>query len=300
MCCSMEVWLQDEKVDTSHPSPSLPLMPQEAAALEATAAHLAQAAGVRITAAVNGELDVHFKESRPEWAANSNPVSDIDHSVERDLRAQISAAYPQHAIIGEEQGPGGPPGALISWVIDPVDGTCNFINGVPLYACSIGVLYEGWPVAGAIWCAATHAVGPGVYHAHAGGPLCFNGRPTRRRKPGAWRGLAAEHGRTSRYAADWDIRVLGTSAVEFAWVACGLLRLAHMPRPGLWDAAAGLALLNAAGCRALTWEHGRWAPLVRFTAPSARNGGQLAAWKQPVLIGAEEDVATALKVSRPL
>jgi myo-inositol-1(or 4)-monophosphatase len=144
--------------------------------LEAPAVRLAQAAGSRITEAVNGELDVHFKETRPEWAANSNPVSDVDQSVERFIRAEIAAAYPQHAIIGEEQAPSGPPGALISWVIDPVDGTCNFINGLPLYACSIGVLQEGWPVAGAIWCAASHAVGPGVYHAHAGGPLCFNGR----------------------------------------------------------------------------------------------------------------------------
>ena len=117
-----------------------------------------------------------------------------------------------------------------------------------------------------------------------------------RRSAGAWRGLAAEHGRTSRYGADWDVRVLGTSAVEFAWVACGLLRLAHMPRPGLWDAAAGLALLNAAGCRALTVEQGHWVPLVRFSAP--RSAGSLAAWKQPVLIGTEPDLAAALAVSR--
>ena len=86
--------------------------------------------------------------------------------------------------------------------------------------------------------------------------------------------------------------MLGTSAVEFAWVACGLLRLAHMPRPGLWDAAAGLALLQAAGCSALTWEHGSWAPLLRFTPASA-------AWKQPVLIGTADDLATALRDPRP-
>ncbi len=272
----------------------------EAAELEATAVRLAGAAGTQITAAVNGELEVQFKEARPEHAANSNPVSQVDQSVERFIRAQIAAAHPQHVIIGEEQPPSGPPGALISWVIDPVDGTANFINGVPLYACSIGVLHDGWPVAGAIWCASTHAVGPGIYHAHAGGPLCFNGRPIARRPAGNWRGLAAGHGRWTRYASQWDMRSLGTSAVEFAWVACGLLRLAHMPRPALWDAAAGLALLNAAGCSALTWEHGRWAPLVRFNPPSGRNAqGQLAAWKQPVLIGAAEDVAAALQDSRP-
>ncbi len=222
----------------------------------------------QIAAAVNGELIVQFKETRPHWAANSNPVSQVDQSVERFIRGELARAHPAHAIIGEEQPTGGPAGAPTSWVIDPVDGTCNFINGVPLYACSIGVLHEGWPVAGAIWCASTHAVGPGVYHAHAGGPLCFDGRPLKRREPGDWRGLAADHGRTSRHAAHWDHRVFGTAAVEFAWVACGVLRVAHMPRPGLWDAAAGLALLHAAGCSALTWEHGALgaAPAVQAAA----------------------------------
>ncbi|HEV2701223.1 MAG TPA: inositol monophosphatase family protein, partial [Steroidobacteraceae bacterium] len=175
-------------------------------ALEATAVRLAQAAGAQLTGAVNGDLTVSFKQTRPEWAANSNPVSQVDQSVERFIRAQLMQEHPQHAIIGEEQAPGGPADASISWVIDPVDGTCNFINGLPLYACALGVLQQGWPVAGAIWCSATHRVGPGVYHAHAGGPLCFNGSPIVRRRPGTWRGLAAEHGRTSRYGAQWDIR----------------------------------------------------------------------------------------------
>ncbi len=287
----MAVWPQDQPVEASPPAPSSPLSSAAAAALETTAVRLAQAAGAQIAAAVNGELAVQFKATRPEWAANSNPVSQVDQGVESFIRAQLAQEHPAHAIIGEEQAPGGAPGASITWVIDPVDGTCNFINGLPLYACSIGVLHEGWPVAGAIWCAASHAVGPGVYHAHAGGPLCFNGRPILRRPPGNWRGLAAEHGRSSRYGAQWDIRVLGTAAVEFAWVACGLLRLAHMPRPGLWDAAAG--------CRALTWEHGRWTPLLRFTPPHPREGhAGLAAWKQPVLIGAAEDLAAALQDPR--
>ncbi len=288
------------RVEVNPESPASPLPRAEAAALEATAARLARAAGTQITAAVSGELAVHFKETRPNWAANSNPVSEVDQSVERYIRAQLLQTHPQHAVIGEEQAPSGPPDALISWVIDPVDGTCNFINGVPLYACSIGVLHDGWPVAGAIWCAASHALGPGVYHAHAGGPLCFNGAPVVRRQPGSWRGIAAEHGRSSRYGAQFDVRVLGTSAVEFAWVACGLLRLAHMPRPGLWDAAAGLSLLHAAGCSALTWEHGRWAPLVRFRPPaSGREAGRLAAWKQPLLIGTAQDLAAALPPPPP-
>jgi myo-inositol-1(or 4)-monophosphatase len=281
------------------PSSASGLPRAQAAALAATALRLAQAAGAQIAEAAHGELSVQFKETRPEWAANSNPVSQVDQAVERFIRGELARARPTDAIIGEEQAASGPADAAISWVIDPVDGTCNFINGVPLYACSIGVLHEGWPVAGAIWCASTHGLGPGVYHAHENGPLCFNGQPLERRKPGNWRGLAADHGSTAGYAAHWDHRVLGAAAVEFAWVACGLLRLAHMPRPRLWDAAAGLALLHAAGCKASTWEHGRWVPLLRFDAPAGSQSRRLAQWQQPVLIGGAQDLAAALQDPRP-
>ncbi|HEV2700967.1 MAG TPA: hypothetical protein VGV09_05000, partial [Steroidobacteraceae bacterium] len=82
------------------------------------------------------------------------------------------------------------------------------------------------------------------------------------------------------------------------WVACGLLRLAHLPRPALWDAAAGLTLVKAAGCGALTWEGGHWRPLERFTADGTSQAA-LAAWRQPVLIGAPEDLAAAQKDPRP-
>jgi hypothetical protein len=61
---------------------------------------------------------------------------------------------------------------------------------------------------------------------------------------------------------------------------------------------AGLALLNAAGVSALTWEHGRWAPLVRFMPSGKPPQTSLATWKQPVLIGAADDLAAALSEPR--
>lgn len=66
------------------------------------------------------------------------------------------------------------------WAIDPIDGTANFVNGFPLYTVSIGLLHHGRPIAGGVWCSATHVLGPGVHFACLGGALTLDGRPVER------------------------------------------------------------------------------------------------------------------------
>jgi myo-inositol-1(or 4)-monophosphatase len=262
------------------------------AALERTAADLARTAGEHICAAYEGELGVDFKAAAAGAAQNSNPVSGADKHVESLIRARLSAAYPEHAILGEEL-PAAAGSAPFTWVVDPIDGTTNFINGLPLFACSIGLLFHGRPIAGAIWCASTHAFRPGTYHASAGGPLQFDGIPLSRRAAGAWRGLAAEPGRAPTYGALWDTRVLGCATVEFAYVAAGLLRIAYIPRPRIWDAAAGLVLLNAARCRAMVERAPGWETMLYFPDPAAR-ADNLVDWSEPLLIGSPSELARAL------
>ena len=53
----------------------------------------------------------------------------------------------------------------------------NFVNGFPLFAASIGVLHQGRPLVGAVWCSTSHALRAGVYHARAGGARWPTGRP---------------------------------------------------------------------------------------------------------------------------
>src|SRR5207302_2001197 len=163
------------------------------AALERAAADLADAAGKLICAAYAGDLDVDFKTPSSGTAPNSNPVSRTDQEVEAMIRARLERDFPDDTLIGEElplrQGP-----SPFTWVVDPVDGTTNFINGLPLFACSIGVLYRGRPVAGAIWCSCSHLLRAGTYHATCATGLYFDGGPVERRASGFWRGLAAEPG----------------------------------------------------------------------------------------------------------
>ena len=59
--------------------------------------------------------------------------------------------FPDHGIIGEEVSESADPDCEYVWVVDPIDGTSNFVNGFPLFASSIGVLHQGRPIIGAVW-----------------------------------------------------------------------------------------------------------------------------------------------------
>src|SRR5690242_14694715 len=148
--------------------------------IERTAVEIARLAGAEIVTALGGMLAVKYKSdlARKEGdeLAYRDPVSEVDHRVEVLLRARIAERFPSHDIIGEEinDRPGDRPYAEYIWAVDPIDGTANFINGFPLFAASIGVLHRGRPVAGAVWCAASHALRAGVYHGHVGGELHFD------------------------------------------------------------------------------------------------------------------------------
>jgi myo-inositol-1(or 4)-monophosphatase len=261
------------------------------AGLEHTAFRLASAAGQRICTALRGSVEVDFKPPDSGRPQDSNPVSDVDRDIESFIRSRLAIAYPDHAVIGEELPTSGT--AQLTWIIDPIDGTSNFINGLPLFACSVGVLYEGHPVAGAIWCATSHTLMPGTYHAATGSQLKFDGRALSRRSRGRGRGLAAEPGCAPLYAALWDTRVLGCATIEFAFVASGLLSIAYIPRPRIWDAAAGLALLRAADCRAVVQRGAAWDTMLYFQA-SQSSTDDLAGWSEPLLIGTEVEINRAI------
>ena len=83
-----------------------------------------------------------------EQKADNSPVTIADKSVEAELRNAILAAFPDHAIVGEEQG--GRADRQICWVIDPIDGTRAFVIGKPLFGTLVGVARDGQPFAGLI------------------------------------------------------------------------------------------------------------------------------------------------------
>lgn len=273
------------------------------AGIEALAVELAREAGALARAALQRQVAVEYKPDARGKESTNDPVSEVDRAVEDLVRARVTERFPDHAIIGEEVDTHPASDAGVVWVIDPIDGTANFINGFPLFAVSIGVLQRGVPIAAAIWCSATHLLGPGVYHAHLGGALHLDGAEvTRERGTVVKRALAAAPGGAPGGTKEWEHRVTGSIAIEAALVAAGVFTSATFWSPRIWDIAAGALLVQAAGREVWVRARGQWQPLDRFTAPDhlpRRRGApdepprapSLRDWRQPVLIGTAEAAA---------
>ena len=267
--------------------------PARLAEFEALAAEFARLAGAEIVAARSRAVAVRYKnlpgagDEAPRWR---DPVTEVDHDVEVLMRARLAERFPDHDVVGEEietERPGNTGGGTdYLWAVDPIDGTTNFVNGFPLYAASIGLLHRGQPIVGAIWCSATHALGPGVYHARLGGRLAFDGQPSERLgAEGVRRRLAGVAGRSD--AGDYEPRWTGSAAIECAYVAAGLLAAARFRRANIWDVAAGVALVQAAGGEVLERQGEDWAPFQGF-------GDEPWNWKAGLILGGGEGAAGAL------
>ena len=248
---------------------------------EQVAVEVARLAGAEIVNALGRTLTVRYKtfgndDGPPQYR---DPVSEVDQNVEELIRARLAERFPSHDILGEEMDAPSR-SAEIVWAIDPLDGTTNFVNGFPLFAGSIGVLHRGVPVVGAIWCSATHALRAGIYHAHQGSPLKFEGEPLAvRANPTLRRRLAGTPSLGNAPDSSWDFRKTGSAAIECAYVACGLLEVAHFQQPNVWDIAAGITLVQAAGGTVRSASADGWEDFAGFGTTPPR------VWGRPLILG---------------
>lgn len=260
--------------------------------LERIAVELARLVGAEIQTALGRELAIRYKgaEERTGASRYRDPASEVDERVERLIRDRLAERFPGHGVVGEEMAAhAGDPGAPV-WAIDPIDGTANFINGLPLFAASLGVIHGGVPVVGALWCSTSHALRAGVYHARAGGRLRFDEEPivlTRHADLRRW--LAGEPSATSDPTLDWEVRKTGSAALECAFTAAGLLRVARFAHPNLWDVAGGLALLAASGRIIREYRDAGWQPLAPIE-PAA-----IATWRRPLIVGEAHAVEALIR-----
>jgi myo-inositol-1(or 4)-monophosphatase len=236
--------------------------------LELTAVELARLAGAEIVTALSLPYAVRYKQGQDATAEQfRDPVSEIDRNAELLIRARLAERHPAHDILGEELDERPALGHEFVWAIDPIDGTANFVNGFPLFAASIGLLHRGVPIVGAVWCAATHTLHPGVYHARRGNSLCFDGQPLQPRSNAQLRRhLAGEPHARAASALPWDVRQTGSCAIECAFVAAGILRVARFEAPNVWDVAGGIPLVLAAGGSVLQRQQGDWQHMQGFDA----------------------------------
>jgi histidinol phosphatase-like enzyme (inositol monophosphatase family) len=204
----------------------------------------------------------HFNRGTAvEWKTDGSPVTAADRESEAAIREVIARAFPDHAILGEEEGET-PGDARWRWIVDPLDGTRTFVRGVPLYGTLIGVEVHGEPVVGVI-----HLPALDETVAAARGEGCtWNGRPCRvsavDRLDQALlvvtdeRTVRARSGAYDRLAARTQLQRTWADCYGYALVATGRAEVALDPIVNVWDCAALLPVVEEAGGRFTDW-HGR-------------------------------------------
>lgn len=183
-------------------------------------------------------------------------VTDVDKAAEQVIINTIRQAYPDHAILAEETG--SHEGNDFQWVIDPLDGTTNYLHGLPQFAVSIALLHRGILECGVVY----DPVRNELFTADKGNGAFLNDRRIRIKNHKTMEGALIGTGipfRDQRFIDHYlamlkdmvqdtaGIRRPGSAALDFAWLAAG--RMDGFWELGLsqWDFAAGALLVKEAG-----------------------------------------------------
>jgi myo-inositol-1(or 4)-monophosphatase len=186
-------------------------------------------------------------------------VSEADLVAQRLIREQLASRRPQDGFLGEEEGGEEPGSSGLRWVVDPLDGTVNFLFGIPQWAVSIAVQDSEGSLAGAIY----DPVRDELFTASRGGDPTLNGTAIRasRRTDLASAMVATGFAYDAHVRAAQaqvltraiprvrDIRRFGSAALDLAWTAAGRFDAYFERTVKPWDIAAGTLICEAAGLR---------------------------------------------------
>ena len=226
---------------------------------------LEKAALAEQAARASGAMLEHHGAFRIERKSENDFVTEMDFRSEALIRETLLSACPEDAFFGEETG--GATSAAGRWVVDPIDGTANFMRGNRQYTISIAYERAGELVVGCVFCPATGE----LFRAVRGEGATCNGRPMRvsgiarlrdgivhlgfgHREPAALERTLAVF--PSLMAAVSDVRRSGTAAYDLCCVADGRAEGFLELGLSLYDYAAGYVILTEAGGRLTGWEAG--------------------------------------------
>jgi myo-inositol-1(or 4)-monophosphatase len=235
----------------------IPVAGQRSAHLELRIASAAARAGGAVLTARRsggdrgGDLTVAYKDAR------ANLVTVADTESQRAVTAVIRATFADHAVVGEE-GTSGDPRANHVWYVDPLDGTTNFVHGVPFYCVSVALRSSGRTVAGAVY----DPVHNELFAAERGGGATLNGKPLRVSTVAALdralivaQAQSVDTAEIRAYAALVErlmqvaggVRSLGSPALTLCAIAAGRLDAYCEYAMDAWDITAGQLILQEAG-----------------------------------------------------
>lgn len=218
------------------------------------------------TALAAGKMLLEYTDLHVDRKSRNDYVTDADRASEELIRKLLLEACPEDGFFGEESGI---TGAEVNgqWVVDPIDGTTNFIHGLHPYTISIGYMKDGQPVAGAVYAPLTNE----LFTAYQGGGAYLNGKPihvSSTTEPNACiLGMSFSH-RNATYAGRMfeliprlamkinDMRRLGSAAYDLCNVACGRYDAFIELDLHLYDICAGILIVREAGGLTGGWPDG--------------------------------------------
>lgn len=191
-------------------------------------------------------------------------VTAADTEADAVIVEEIRRQFPDHGILSEESEER-TSSSPYRWVIDPLDGTANFVNGIPLFAVSIAVLESGVPVAGVVY----QPVGDSLYAAEKGKGFLWRGKPARVSDGGSEHAMVSfgpskkEKHRLNQMLSNAEAfvkskRYLGCTALELGFVARGGTEGFVCIGLNKWDYAAGVLLVEEAGGMITDFEGKPW------------------------------------------
>jgi myo-inositol-1(or 4)-monophosphatase len=212
-------------------------------------------------------------------------VTEADVAAQHAVQQVISRAFPEHAFLGEETTAAEREMLLQSkkplWVVDPLDGTTNYIHHNPCYAVSLGLVIEGKPVVGVVYDPSREE----LFSAILGGGAALNGRVMRVTAVDQLSqsllavGFPADWTGNPEVVSAWEwfgyqtqgMRRTGSSALNLAYVAAGRFDGFFAFQQCPWDVAAGMLLVTEAGGQ-VTHHDGRAFAVLQANLIAASNG----------------------------
>jgi myo-inositol-1(or 4)-monophosphatase len=208
---------------------------------------ITRTAGAAIMQYYKSSFDVSDK-------APDNPVTDADYAADTLLKEKLRALLPEAGWLSEETVDN--PERLNNkqvWVVDPLDGTKEFIMGEPEFAISVALVEDGQPILGVIYNPPTDE----LFYATKGGGAFFNDKMVQVTERTKLQGSIINASRSERkrgefepFEENFQIRTMGGTAYKLARVAAGLCDAAWSRGPkNEWDICAGVLLVHEAGGR---------------------------------------------------
>jgi myo-inositol-1(or 4)-monophosphatase len=196
---------------------------------------------------VGQSLKLAAGRSRASLKGDGSLVTTADQETDRALAAAIRQRFPHHGVISEEQATvyHGQP---FCWVVDPIDGTTNFAQGLAIWGISIALLHKGWPLLGVLEFPMLNQ----QYHAVRDRGVFLGQDQLHVREPSVHKQteFLTICSRTRRYfevTLPYKVRALGCVAYHLASVASGSVTVSVEASPKIWDLAAGWLMIQEAG-----------------------------------------------------